>query len=129
MPEAPTTGAFPGFAADSVAQAQRRYLEAWAGASQIMGDAAQTLLQRHAEMTNATLRRLWAGQTALVDGSAAPAALRPEQQLEGLSDLYEIAFAHCQELAAIILKAQTESLEVLAHCADARAEDARRAAA
>lgn len=127
MPTAPTTGAFPGFDVDSIAQAQQRYLEAWSGASQIMGDAAQTLLRRQAEMTNATLRKLWATQVTLADRGAGPVS--PSQQLEGVSDLCEIALAHCQELAAIILKAQTESLEVLAQCAAAAAEDAKRVVA
>lgn len=127
MSRAPTTGAFSGFDANGIAQAQRRYMEALAGASQIMSDAAQVILRRQAEMTEAALRRLWAGQAALADGR--DDQLRPTQQLERVSDLYEITFAHCQEMAAIILKAQTESLEVLADCATAAAEDAKRAVA
>ncbi|MFZ1426903.1 MAG: hypothetical protein WAS21_09060 [Geminicoccaceae bacterium] len=127
MPKAPTTGAFPGLDPDSIAQAQQRYLEAWAGAGQIMSDAAQMVLRCQAEMTTATMRKLWSGQAALADGRNDQ--LQPMQHLGRMSDLCEIAFAHYQEMAAIMLKAQTESLEVLADCATAAAADAKRAAA
>jgi hypothetical protein len=112
---------------DSIAQAQQRYLEAWAGAGQIMSDAAQMVLRRQAEMTIATMRKLWSGQAALANGR--DHQLQPTQHLESVSDLCEIALAHYQEMVAIVLKAQTESLEVLADCATAAAADARRAAA
>lgn len=101
----------PGFDPDRLVTAQRRYLEAWTNATQIMADAMQTVVRRQTELTEAALREFWAeGETML---RAAPGEYRPEEQFARMQGFYERASANVRELSDILLSAQREAMSVL----------------
>ena len=91
-----------------------------------MNDAAQAVWRRQADFAARGLGVFWSAP-------AMPAApddeRRPELQIERMTDLFEVTFAHCHELAGIMLKAQTESLNALAGSVATPAEVNKRSAA
>ena len=122
----PTDQPYPGLDLGSFAAAQRRYLDAWAGASQIMLDAMRTVVQRQAEIAQSGLREFWSGGETMA--RSGPGEYRPAEQLERVQAYCERAFSDYQELGDIILRAQSEALRVLGDGAKAGLEDIRRAA-
>lgn len=106
--------------------AQRRYIEAWANAGQIMADAMQTVARRQAELAESGLREFWTENDAFARARAGE--YRPAEELERLRGFYERAFGGFQELSEIMLKAQSEALKVLSDGTAASVEHASRAA-
>lgn len=98
--------------AQELAAAQRRYVDAWASAGRIMNEATQTVWRRQAEFAAASARRLWSAPAMPADRS--DDRRQPDLQLERMTDLFEVAFAHFHELAGIMFEAQTASLNALA---------------
>jgi hypothetical protein len=119
----PTDRPFPGLDFEAIAGAQRRYLDAWAGASQIMLDAMRTVIQRQAEMAQNGMKELWSERETVGSGEH-----RPAEQIERLQAVCERAFSDYQELGDIVLRAQSEAWQVLGDGAKASLEDMRRAA-
>jgi Phasin protein len=117
---------FPGLDLEGIAAAQRRYLDAWAGASQIMLDAMRTVIQRQAEMAQNGMREFWSERETGV--RSRPGEYRPTEPLERLQAVCERAFSDYQELGDIVLRAQSEALQLLGDGAKASLEDMRRAA-
>jgi hypothetical protein len=117
---------FWGFDPDMILVAQRRYLEAWAGAGQIMADAMRTVVQRQVEFTQSGMREFWSEHQAMLHDR--PGEHPPTEQFERLCTFCERAFANYQELGEIMLKAQSEAVQVLSDCASASLEDVRKAA-
>jgi hypothetical protein len=120
----PTDRPFPSLDLESFAAAQRRYLDAWTGASQIMLDAMRTVVQRQAEIAQSGLQEFWSGRETM----AGSGEYRPTEQMERVQAFCERAFADYQELGDIVLRAQSEALRVLGDGAKAGLEDMRRAA-
>jgi len=117
----------PVFDAHEVAAAQQRYVDAWASAGRIMNEAAQAVWHRQADFAAASARRLWSAPA--MPATRPNDERRPELQIERMTDLFEVTFAHCHELAGIMLKAQTESLSALAGSVATPAEVKKRSAA
>src|SRR4051794_19195781 len=122
----PTDRPFPSLDLESLAAMQRRYFDAWTGASQIMLDAMRTVVQRQAEIAQSGLQEFWSGREAMA--RSGPGEYRPAEQVERVQAFCERAFADYQELGDIILRAQSEALRVLGDGAKAGLEDMRRAA-
>lgn len=114
-------------AADTLLDLQRRYLEAWRDAGQIMVDALQTVARRQAELAEEGLRDLWAEPGEPSRGSSGDP--RSAGQLDRVQGLYQRAFGGFQELSGIMLKAQSEAMRTLVDGVAVGAADASRKAA
>lgn len=113
-----------GVSLDSILAAQRRYLEGWAGASRIMADAMRSVVQRQVEFAESEMRAFWSEHdAALREGPS-----RSGEPIERLCSFYERAFASFQEMSDIVLKAQSEAMQVFSDCAVASLEDMKKAA-
>ena len=116
----------PELTTDSLLVLQRRYLEAWRDAGQIMVDAMRTVMQRQAELTEEGMREFWAGREAALQAGSGD--YRPGEQLERLHGYYQRAFGGLQEATEIMFKAQSEAMRVLTDSALARTAESRKAA-
>ncbi len=127
MPNTKTVGPFPSLNVDEARDLQRRYVDAWMDASRIMSEATHKVIRRQAELASAVMRRCWPMQADFAQGHDDQMQLT--YQIERMTDLFDITSAHVQELADIMLKAQADSLQVLAGAAATASHDGRRAAA
>lgn len=111
----------PALGLETILAAQRRYLEGWADASRIMTDAMRAVAQRQVELAESEMRAFWAEREAMGDGERA-------DPVDRLCAFYERAFAHFQETSDIVLKAQSEAMQVFSDCAAASFDELKKAA-
>lgn len=118
--------ATPGLSADTLMGAQRRYLEAWTTANQIMVDAMRTVIQRQTELAQSGMQDFLTGTgTMLQPGAGAPGAADPFGKMR---EFYEKAFSNFKELTEIMVKAQTEAMNVLSQCVTTNLDELKRTA-
>jgi chromosome segregation ATPase len=117
-----TTGPKPPAALDPSiwVEAQRRNFEAFTSAGQIVADSMRVVAERQAAMMQDAMRGLWGEMQQL--GSQGPKAAEPTDQLDRLRAAYERVTSQVQEISGVLLKAQSEAMEVLNRCAAANME-------
>jgi hypothetical protein len=114
-------------AVDDLLALQSRYVEAWRDAGQIMLDAMRAVMQRQSELAEESVREFWSdGQ---VDSRGGRGELRPMEPLERLHGHYRRTLGGLQEVTDIMLKAQSEAMQVLAEGMLGGAEQTSRKAA
>jgi hypothetical protein len=101
-------------------EAQRRNFEAFTSAGQIVADSMRVVAERQAAMMQDAMRGLWGEMQQL--GSQGPKAAGPTDQLDRLRAAYERVTSQVQEISGVLLKAQSEAMEVLNRCAAANME-------
>jgi hypothetical protein len=115
----------PADAGDALLDLQRRYLEAWQGAGQIMVDAMQAVARRQAELAEEAMRELWAEPRDGDPGARHAGGDRFDRAL----GLYQRAFDGFREVGEIVLKAQSDAAHTLVDGIAGRPEAGRKAAA
>lgn len=115
------------FDAETVAAAQKRNVDALTSAAQIMADGMRAYVKRQSEIVEASFKDMMAESEAML--KAKPEAAKPAEALAKVKTYYEKAVAHAQELGGIVVKAQTEAVNVLSNAAVANLEDMKKLAA
>ena len=101
-------------------EAQRRNLEAFTSAGQIVADGMRAVAERQAAMVQDAMHELWGEMQNLGKGAARPAG--PADQLDRMRHAFERVLAQVQEISNVLLKAQAEAMDVLNRCATANME-------
>jgi phasin family protein len=115
------------FDAETVAAAQKRNVDALTSAAQIMADGMRAYVKRQTEIVEASFKDMMAESEAML--KAKPEAAKPAEALAKVKTFYEKAVANAQELGGIVVKAQTEAVNVLSNAAVANLEDMKKLAA
>ncbi|WP_027135232.1 phasin family protein [Geminicoccus roseus] len=117
----------PKFDADLFAAAQKRNVEAFTGATQIFADGMRTLAQRQSEIAQASMKQFMADSQAFL--TTKPTEVKPADVAGKVKTAYESAIANVQELGNIVVKAQTDALNVLNNAAVANFDDMKKVGA
>jgi len=112
-PKTPST-----FDPEALLAAQRRNVEAFTRAGQIVAEGMRTYTERQVGMMQDAMRSLW-GQ--IQTGSSA-SATDPSAQLARMRAAFDRVLAQIQELSQLLLKVQSEALVVLNDAAAANAK-------
>lgn len=115
------------FDAETVAAAQKRNVDALTNAAQIMADGLRAYVKRQTEIVEASFKDMMAESEAML--KVKPEAGKPAEALAKVKTFYEKAVANAQELGGIVVKAQTEAVNVLSNAAVANLEDMKKLAA
>lgn len=107
------------FDPDKLLAAQRRNFEALTSAGQIVADGMRTCAERQAAMVEEAMRSLWGEMQT--SGRPAQTA-NPAEQLERMRGAFERVLAQVQELSQLLLRVQSEAMQVLNSCAAANME-------
>jgi hypothetical protein len=117
----------PKFDADLFAAAQKRNMDAFTGASQIFADGMRTFAQRQSEIAQASMKQFMADSQAFL--TTKPTEVKPADVAGKVKSAYEAAVANAQELGNIVVKAQTDALNVLNGAAVQNFDDMKKVAA
>ena len=107
------------FDPEKLVAAQRRNFEALTSAGQIVADGMRTCAERQAAMIEEAMRGLW-GEMQTSSRSAQPG--NPAEQLERMRGAFERVLSQVQELSQLLLRVQSEAMQVLNSCAAANME-------
>jgi hypothetical protein len=124
---APYTFPTPKFDAELFAAAQKRNVDAFTGASQIFADGMRAFAQRQSEIAQASMKQFMADSQAFL--TSKPTEVKPADVAGKVKAAYEAAIANAQELGNIVVKAQTDALNVLNTAAVANFDDMKKVAA
>lgn len=101
----------PGLDMDAMIASYRKNVEAVAAATRAANEGAQALIKRQTEIVRDALEQL---RKATADLSAIKDAKElTEKQAELAKHAFEKAFANVKELADVVSKSNTESLEII----------------
>jgi hypothetical protein len=117
----------PKFDADLFVAMQKRNVDAFTGASQIVADGLRTLAQRQAEIAQASFKQFMADSQAFM--TAKPTEVKPGDVAAKVKSSYEAAVANAQELGNLVVKVQTDAMNVLNNAAVASFDDMKKIAA
>lgn len=108
------------FDPEALLAAQRRNYEALTSAGRIVAEGMQTYAQRQAAMMQDAMRNLWG---EMETRSRSPqAAADPADQLARMRGAFEKVMAQVRELTQLLIKTQSEAMNVLNACAAANLE-------
>ena len=127
MATAAASKVVPSFNADVFVAAQKRNLDAFTSAAQIVADGLRVLAKRQAEIAEASVREFVTTGEAFFKAPTTPA--QPADMVAKLKTAYEKNVANAQELAGIVAKAQTDAANVLSTAALANLDDLKKIAA
>lgn len=107
------------FDPQALLEAQRRNLDAFASAGQIVAEGMRTYAERQIAMVQEAMSGLWRElQAAGARGKPAAAAeAEPADRLEGTRGAFEKVMVQFQELGNLLVKTQSDALAVLNECA------------
>jgi len=107
----------------SLAEAQRRNIEALSHANKVALEGAQAIARRNMEIMQQTMSEMASAMQAITgDGAPADKAAR---QAEMMKAAYERAMQNMREIAELIQKSNGEAIEVLNRRFTAAMEEAR----
>jgi methyl-accepting chemotaxis protein len=98
---------------------QRRNVEAFTQAGQIVAEGMRTYAGRQVGMMQEAMRDLWG---EIQTRGQAPTAADPSDQLARLRASFDKVLAQIQELSQVLLTAQSEAMAVLNDCAAANVQ-------
>jgi phasin protein len=110
----------PPFDPSAWVEAQRRNLEAFTSAGQIVADGMRAVAERQAAMVQDAMHELWGEMQSVGRGGAKPAG--PADQLDRMRHAFERVLGQVQEISNMLLKAQAEAMDILNRCATANME-------
>jgi hypothetical protein len=110
----------PPFDPSAWVEAQRRNLEAFTSAGQIVADGMRAVAERQAAMVQDAMHELWGEMQSMGRGGAKPAG--PADQLDRMRHAFERVLGQVQEISNMLLKAQAEAMDILNRCATANME-------
>jgi hypothetical protein len=101
-------------------EAQRRNLEAFTSAGQIVADGMRAVAERQAAMVQDAMHELWGEMQNVGKGGARRSG--PADQLDRMRHAFERVLGQVQEISNVLLKAQAEAMDILNRCASANME-------
>jgi hypothetical protein len=104
------------FDPQSLIEAQRRNLDAFTNAGQILADGMRTYAERQVTMVQEAMGHLW-GELQATSRKPSQAAVAPAEQMERIRAAFAKVVAQVQELGNLLLKVQSEAVAVLNECA------------
>ena len=111
----------PGLANGTLAETQRKNIEALTTANKVVFEGAQALAQRQSEIMQSSVDQwMAAGQGAM---ALKPGEFVQADQLTKVKSAYETAVSNAKEMTEIAMKAQGEAASVLTKCFMANIED------
>ena len=96
----------------SLAETQKRNLEALATANRLALEGAQAIARRNMEIIQQTITEMGEAAQRMSSGEASPQA-KSAQQTEMLKSAYERAMGNMKAIAELIQKSNGEAMEVL----------------
>jgi hypothetical protein len=114
----------PKFDTDLFVAAQKRNVDAFTGASQIFADGLRALAQRQVEITQASMKQFMTDSQAFL--TSKPTEVKPADMAGKVKSAYEAAVANAQELGNIVVKAQSDAMNVLNNAAVANFDDMKK---
>jgi hypothetical protein len=114
------TATKPPFDPSAWIEAQRRNLEAFTNAGQIVADGMRAVTERQAAMVQDAMHDLWGEMQKLGRGETRQS--QPADQFDRLRQAFDRVLAQVQEISSVLLKAQAEAVGVLNRCAAANME-------
>jgi hypothetical protein len=115
------------FDAEVFSVAQKRNVEALTTAAQIMADGARAFAKRQSEIVEQSFKEMMAESEAML--KVKPDAMKAGDTFGKAKVMFEKAVANAQELGNIVVKAQSEAVNVLSNAAVANLEDMKKVAA
>ena len=109
------------------AAAQKRNVDAFTGASQIFADGMRAFVERQTEITQASMKQFMADSQTFM--TSKPTEMKPGDVTGKVKNAYEAAIANAQELGNIVVKAQTDAMNVLNNAAVANFDDMKKISA
>lgn len=103
------------FDPQTLLEAQRRNLDAFTNAGQIVADGMRTYAERQVAMVQESMQSLWRELQANAQKPQTAAA--PAEHIERMRAAFERVVAQVQELGNLLVKVQTEAISVLNECA------------
>lgn len=103
------------FDPQAMLEVQRRNFDAFRNAGQIVADGMRTYAERQIAMMQEAMRGLWTEMQSTARRPAA--AAEPTEQLERMRAAFERVMDQVQELSNLLLKVQSEAIQVLNECA------------
>jgi hypothetical protein len=104
------------FDPEALIEAQRRNLDAFTNAGQILADGMRTYAERQVTMVQEAMGHLW-GELQATSRKPSQAAAAPAEQMERMRAAFAKMVAQVQELGNLLLKVQSEAVGVLNECA------------
>jgi phasin family protein len=101
----------PGVDMDAMTATYRKNVEAVSAATRAATEGAQALIKRQTEIVKDALEQMRVATTAL--SSVKDAKELTEKQAELAKQAFEKAFANVKELAEVVTKSNTDSLEII----------------
>jgi hypothetical protein len=104
------------FDPQALIEAQRRNLDAFTNAGQILADGMRTYAERQVTMVQEAMGHLW-GELQATSRKPSQATAAPAEQMERMRAAFAKVVAQVQELGNLLLKVQSEAVAVLNECA------------
>jgi hypothetical protein len=104
------------FDPEALIEAQRRNLDAFTNAGQILADGMRTYAERQVTMVQEAMGHLW-GELQATSRKPSQAAAAPAEQMERMRAAFAKVVGQVQELGNLLLKVQSEAVAVLNECA------------
>ena len=105
--------AFPAakFDPDLLVAAQKRNVDALTGMSQIMADGMRAFAERQSEIAQVSMKHFMAETQTFM--TSKPTEIKPGDVTGKAKTAYEAAIANAQELGNIVVKAQSDAINLL----------------
>lgn len=102
----------PAFDFNSLFEVQRRNLEAFTAANQVVAEGAQAIAKRQAEVLRTNVDSVISASKEMVSGKGAP-EINVEKQAGLAKDLFENSLANAREVSEMVSKSSFEAFDLL----------------